>query len=481
MKESINKQYPKQKQNSDKNNYFFILFISGLALSFAFLILKDIHLPSSLVLGLGILGIFILFLLSLKNLEFVFYIMLAYLPFNKELSGDFGGFLTGFNLTNIFIFILLFGLMVSSAFRKRKPYQRTSLDIPVMIFCLLGIISLIKGTLQFGSGYAENFIIPLKRWLTPIFLFFLASNTIKSKQALKNSIVIIMITVFIIGLMAVKEYAFDVNPNSSFEGSRISSIAGNPNMLGAFFVQYMFLFIAFFLVNWHKFSYWGMILPALACFRGIQVTFSRGAYIAFAFAGLAITFFKSKTLFILAVLILVFAIVNPVLLPAGIRERMASTFKNEQIISTDTADILDKSAKNRIVIWKGGINMIKDYPFGTGYGAFPYLIPQYTPIQKYMDAHNTYIIMAAEMGVHTLVIFLIILFLAFKNAFWLYRRVKDKFIKSFALGYLGCIFGLLMANMFGSRMDSEEVTFYFWILTALVMVAVRMRRREEIA
>ena len=56
--------------------------------------------------------------------------------------------------------------------------------------------------------------------------------------------------------------------------------------------------------------------------------------------------------------------------------------------------------------------MIKDAPFfGFGYGLFPYIVGQYAPNQGIdnMDAHNTYLILAAEMGLPALILFLVIL------------------------------------------------------------------------
>ena len=38
---------------------------------------------------------------------------------------------------------------------------------------------------------------------------------------------------------------------------------------------------------------------------------------------------------------------------------------------------------------------------------------------------------------------------------------------------------MLVANLFGSRMDAQEVVGYFWILCALMMRAVLMEREER--
>jgi len=148
--------------------------------------------------------------------------------------------------------------------------------------------------------------------------------------------------------------------------------------------------------------------------------------------------------------------------------------------NTPIEDTLDKSAGTRIEIWRGAVQMIKDNPvWGVGYGVFPYAIAMYVPLGE-VDAHNTYLILAGEMGIPVLLVFLLIMLLLFKNTFWLYTRIEDPFVKAVALGMLGGIAGMLMANMFGSRLESEEVSAYFWILAGLIIRAVLMKKRKEI-
>lgn len=203
---------------------------------------------------------------------------------------------------------------------------------------------------------------------------------------------------------------------------------------------------------------------------------------AFAFGSLMLAFFRSKVLFIAAIGLIFAAILNPSVLPEGVQYRLEATFKGDRIISTDVADIKDSSAGKRILIWRGAMGMIKDQPlFGFGYGLFPYIIGQYSPETPNTDAHNTYLILAAEMGVPAFLIFLSILFVLIKNARWLLLHAQDKYFKAFAIGALAGLFGLIMANMFGSRLNTEEVSSYFWIIGGLIMRAVLMKKNGEIA
>lgn len=194
---------------------------------------------------------------------------------------------------------------------------------------------------------------------------------------------------------------------------------------------------------------------------------------AFGLGLFAITFFRSRILFLLLIGAACIAYLNPVLLPAGIRFRMSQTFQKDITYAETVEQVegsLDTSAKNRVEVWKGGLMMVQDHPFfGVGYGLFQHMITYYWSGGRPIDAHNTYLIIAAEMGIPALLVFLLIILLVIWNTYHLYATTKDPFAKALALGFLGGLFGLLMSNMFGSRLDSQEVSSYFWILAAIIM------------
>lgn len=454
--------------------YFFAFLIIG---TFSFIVYKDISLPESFMRVIGIAAGLVVFFYSITKPIVSFLILVAYSPFARILVGNFGTMTTGFNITNILMSMVILGWFFNASSSRSKLFQKSSLNFFICAFIVWGIISLISSSYSYGAVYFEYFIIPLKRWLTPMILYFITVNLVKDKASLKKTVVIMMIAVAIVGLMSISDY-IGLGVSDSLEESRVGGVFEQPNMLGGFFVYNMFLYIGFLFVYFSNFKYWLMLIPFLICFRGIQVTFSRGAYIACAFGALAAIFFKNKILFAVMVFLLIFMVSNPHFLPAGMRSRMEETFSNNMVVSTNIEDVKDTSALNRIVIWKGAVEMIKDHPFfGVGYGLFSSRISSYAPIGE-MDAHNTYLILAAEMGILALVIFLIIILIMIKNSYWLYKKSKDKFIKAFALGMLGGIFGLLMVNMFGSRMNAEEVSAYFWVYAGLIMAAVRLEKKE---
>ena len=475
-----NNQIPQTKAAVKKTNYKsyfpFFIFISAMA----FIIAKDVPIPTVIMLPVGVVGLLALGLGSFFNPELSLLKLVAYVPFSKILIGRFDAQITGLNLTNVLIFIVTLGWLANCYNTRKKIFTKSSLNLVVLLFCLWGFFSLMMARFLYGEFYdLESFFILFKRWVTPIFLYFIGLNMVKNRETFKKVMFVAMFSTFIIALMAIRDY-MNVG-GGSLEESRVGGVFEQPNMLGAFFVYNMFFFLSFFLYYYRSLKYWLLLIPFLACLRGIMVTFSRGAYLAFGAGGIMTTFFRSKVLFIIAMFLFMASLINPIYLPQGMRERLASTFGGEKVMSTNVEDITDKSAGNRIIIWKGAIEMIKAKPmFGFGYGTFPYIIGYFIPAMKDVDAHNTYLIIAAEMGIPALLIFLLILFMLIKNAVWLLKRTKERYFKAFAVGILGNIFGLLLANMFGSRLNSEEVSSYFWIYAGLIMAAVNMKKKGEI-
>lgn len=447
----------------------------------AVLVMKEVSLPSSVVAAFGGLGLLGLFMMGLQAPQLPLYVLVVYLPFSRELVGDFGTEATAFNLTNLLMGWALIG-HVANRLAKREPlFPAAPLNALVWLFCALGAASLLRAGWLYGSWYLGEFVIPLKRWLTPVSLYFLTLWIVREKRALKTVTVLIMVAVTVVGAMATWDY-MQVNPNASLERSRIGAIVENPNTLGAFFNYYMFLLLGFFLVYARKPRAWLLLGPFLICFRGIMVTFSRGAYLAFAAGSLAACWFRNKLLFVLAIGGLVFAVMNPWLLPAGIRYRIGMTVVQAPLgYEQPVTETLEASAANRLIIWGGALQMIRDHPWwGVGYGAFPHFIDQYTHgrmVQK--DAHNSYLLMAAEMGVPTLLLFLLILLVVAHYTRWLYRHTTDQFVQAMALGFLAGLAGLVVSNLFGSRMDEQAVASYFWILCGLIMRAVLIERQER--
>ena len=468
-------------------NRFNYAFAGGAAVFFALLIApyRDIHIPRALMLSLY----FTVGLLCLKyvrdDFPKILLLFTVYAPFQKVLPGDLAGFMTAFNLTNVLAVFILLGWLSRSSFREEPIYKRRAADIPLLVFCFLSSIALIRGGILSDVSSIGEFAVQLKRWLLPMFMYYAFVNTVNSKETLKQIVVSVSITTGLIGALGVKEFYMDMGGFSStfasYRSASISVITDQPNQLGAFFSYYTFYLAAFFLVNLTVKRYW-LLLPAiLFCGRSLLLTFSRGGQVSFTVGGVALMYLWNKKVFFLVLVPLaLLLILYPSLVPGILAGRLGDTLHglregaDDKLVNPLAADgpRLDKSAETRLKVWKAGVYMAKDRPLlGFGFGQFPRQIGRYAPELNQVDAHNTYLLVATELGLPALLIFLLVLGIFARNAWLVYRHSNDKFLRTFSMGYLAGLAGLLVANVFGSRLNTSEIVFQFWILSAMIMRA----------
>ena len=87
--------------------------------------------------------------------------------------------------------------------------------------------------------------------------------------------------------------------------------------------------------------------------------------------------------------------------------------------------------------------------------------------------------MLAEMGIFAVISLLTVLGILFKSALYVYRREKDGFLKAFALGYMGIIPAIIVANMTGNRFTHVDLLTIFWIFSAAIICLKGIIQKER--
>ena len=420
------------------------------------------------MVGIVLAEVFLL-IVALVNVDYVFNVMLFYLPFSQRLPGDYG---TAINITNILILIVIFGLFLRSVREGGAFFVKTDLDRLIGVWLLLLFISFFRSAMSEKRDWFLLLTL-VKRFCTPIFIYYLAAWVIRDRRGIANAVFIIMLTTLMVAILATKD---TVTPTHFSWERREAGVVNQANILAAFLVYYMFYFFSYTAVNASNPRYW-LLLPALyPCLRAVLITFSRGGYVALATSALFISFMTKKALFIAVLVALVVVLARPHLfLPGAVVERLQGTvIKQQNVYSGKESETLERSAESRLQIWKAGLRMIVANPvLGVGYGQFPMRLPEYG-YGAYMDAHNGYILIAAEMGLPALFVFLMLMGKLFKYALDVYRGSADKLYAGLGLGFATGVVGLWTANIFGSRFNTTETMSYFWVLGALVMLIRRM-------
>ncbi|NOX36464.1 MAG: hypothetical protein GXO78_02925 [Calditrichaeota bacterium] len=207
---------------------------------------------------------------------------------------------------------------------------------------------------------------------------------------------------------------------------------------------------------------------------------SRGAFVALLMIG-AVGFIlfppKEKLKIVLA------------LVAAGV---MVLWLANEQFWERQKTTLTPKeegSAASRFYLWRGAINVIKDYPLGVGDEGFSLLVFDYVPelVPKMQEkgartVHNTFLLAGVDWGIPGFIMFMGFLI----HTFLVIHRLKVRLKRFPALRKIYyydlislqlAIIGLLTAGFFTNRLYAEVL--YWYAALAVVLANIINRDMEE--
>lgn len=408
-----------------------------------------------------------------------FYLPLAvaYLPFSKVYPLPIAG-ITGANMTN---FVLALGLVawLSSRLQGRAPLPTRFADVLAVAF--VGVASLGLLPAYAADPDLADLAMTYRAWLAPMAFYFLARGLARDREDVQGLLWVMAWTTFLVGADTWKE-GLDRSGYGSIDKARVRGLMEQANSMGAFLVYYGVPLLAL-AVGARPFR---RALPYLAAFlvvaRATLYTFSRGAYLALAGGSATVLLFGNPLLLAAAGGGGVAAMaLFPSLVPSSVIERLDETATRSSVYEGDGAEVnLDRSSAHRLVIWRGAARIIAAHPVqGVGLGRFQRVIGSYTevPLRKSdpHDAHNAFILVAAETGLPSLALLLLLFvawgFLALRLRFGRRHPVD----RSLGLAFLGCLVGVLVSGMLGSRFSDEALIGWFWMLAALVVTATRFR------
>jgi O-antigen ligase len=201
-------------------------------------------------------------------------------------------------------------------------------------------------------------------------------------------------------------------------------------------------------------------------------TFSRGAYVSLVVGSSVVLLFRGPIHFSVGVVGGgAAALVRPEIVPDSVRARLEETTTSDSGYGPPE---YDRSVSHRFILWGAAMGIIRDYPLlGVGLGRFGYYVDAYAsePLrpQDPRDVHNAYLLVATELGIPALLVFLAILASFLGNALLLFLRRRNAFDRLVAVSTLGSVVALSCTFMLGSRLADENYIAYFWTMAAMVM------------
>lgn len=212
-------------------------------------------------------------------------------------------------------------------------------------------------------------------------------------------------------------------------------------------------------------------------FIGVVATQSRGGFVGLLAIGACYVFRANKRIVSLFLVGFV-AIAMFTILPKDPFERFTSINISER----KTGDSTDE----RIELWKSGIRMAIDHPFlGVGVNCYPmalgteYNLP-FNP-RRWATAHNSFILILAEVGVFAFLCYLGVYYLNFKDIKRIKRRLKESYIKPEVKKEIPILCNAFEVSLVGFAVTasflSRTYSLDMFLITAFIIVLKRVTER----
>ncbi|MGH9318799.1 MAG: O-antigen ligase family protein [Vicinamibacteria bacterium] len=233
------------------------------------------------------------------------------------------------------------------------------------------------------------------------------------------------------------------------------------------FIPLTLVFARYERILWKR-TFWKV--GAALLLVSIVLTGSRGGFLGLVvIAGLVVMRLMRARLTALvglgfAFLVALFVVPNPLL------SRLAA--------SGEDSSGVEASNRERVAVFKGGLRMIREHPItGVGLGNFKSKMEEYGDLETSKIAHNTYLEIAAELGLPALATFLLVALATYRSldrsSRMALKRGDGKARDLLVAIQIG-LTGYLIAAIFLSAQYERD----FWLIVFLTICAERIVRAE---
>ncbi|HWR40950.1 MAG TPA: O-antigen ligase family protein, partial [Patescibacteria group bacterium] len=304
-----------------------------------------------------------------------------------------------------------------------------------------------------------------------VLVYYLVVNNFRSPDQLRRLVLTLLSSAALVLTYGFYQYYCGVDASAAewVDGEqfpelkvRIFSTLENPNLLAGFLVIMLSLVTGLGL--YARTRLWRVLamLLALALGVGLVLTYCRGAWLGLLAVVLVCGLVYDRRCFwVLPVVPLVLLFNQDALL-----ERLLSI-----------ANPTDTSATLRMAMWGSTLEMIADKPLtGIGWGAYWMVFPSYDSFindasTRMYHAHNTYLHLAAEIGLPGLTAFLLFVGCHARTALRIFRQKRQEWIAGLMLGILAAFAGMAVCGLTDHLLFSVQLSMLFWLLCSLVTVA----------
>ncbi len=396
-------------------------------------------------------------------------------------------FKIGFTPTflDLALIAIYFVWIVRIARGKTGRFVATPLGLPIAIFLLLACASFVAGL---GHAYLNQYVLRhFVEILLSISLFFVIVNCVRTERQLRVLVTAIMVAGFGAALLGIVLYflpsAWSIrllsalgrvgypsgagvlryvedDPNLS---QRAISTSTDPNVLGGLLILITVLTAAQLFARKPLLPrpvLAGMVLVDALC---LYLTYSRGSMAGLA-AGLGL------------LAIVKYRKLIPVMIVAGAFLLLLPQAQDYVQHFVEGIQLQDLATLMRLGEYKDALILIGRHPWiGVGFVGTP-------ESSLYIGVSMVYLLIAEEMGLIGLAVFLLILVLFFRQVWLAWPKVREHAgLEAILLGLAAAIAGILVGGIvdhYFFNLDFPHSVAIFWLYLGLAMATIRFGTKE---
>lgn len=373
-------------------------------------------------------------------------------------------------LSLVYMFFLLLLFIANNILKSSNPLTKSKMDLPVVLFLLIIIISTLTSINPLGS------FRDLSLHVGGLSLLFVMVNSITNKKDLNYIITGLVTSATIVAFYGLYQYLLGVKMDTGWIDTannpgittRVYSVFDNPNILAEYLVMIIPLSVSLLYYERELGKKLVFSLTTFLMVLALILTLSRGGWLGFAFSALIFIILVKRRLLI-------------ALFPIGLG---AILFLPDTLINRilSIGNLSDSSNAYRLGMWKISLDIIRDrWMAGVGLGYLPFkeTFEDYTSTMATYHAHNTYLQTAAEMGIPGLIGFLFMVFSLFKYGIKDLLGGDDEYIRIMGAGILSGLGGIMVHGLFENILYLPKIIILFWLLVSLLLTLFRLTKAGD--
>jgi len=367
------------------------------------------------------------------------------------------------------IILGLSALWLAGKFWKGETgFVQTSLNIPILIFLLTSLISIIRAKNPY-QGFSELFNLSIY-----VLFYFLIVNNIRDEKYITRFITALLILTTVISIHSILQCIsprldflwFMFPPDASF--SRASSVFGNADFLGGYLAMVFPLGFSLFLFRKRKLFF---CISSVLVFLSLLLTFTRSAWVSWAIS--------------VCFLVIIFLIYRPevikknlVWLTGGLLgfillALILNFIKGGMILSRVSAIFNwgEYNVQVRFGLWRSALEVFRRSPI-TGVG-----LDNFKIVAQGCRIHNEYLQILAETGILGLIAFSWLIFSYFRVGFKALESITP-YRQVLGIAFMSSVFAMLVDSLFCFPLHRLSHNVLFWAILGLTVALGNTGRVE---